>query len=280
MSAGRGINDARIGATQAPSNLDETNFGKFVEAWYTDTYFAGRLRLKAGRQYADSDFGLVANGGAFLNASYGAMPTMPLPTYPDPELGASVWAAPSSRISFGFGVYGGGWLERPFEGAAPVRKRPLAVFETKIEPFSRSASQQGAYRIGVWRQNRAACVPNYGVYAAADHWFRRTETDTHRGPGVFGQWGWTPRDRNQVSRYSGGGFVYQGLTSRRVGDTAGIGVNLVRLASGKSEMIYELFYNCRLSGAVSIQPDVQWVRHAGGEGRSAFVGGLRLVLQL
>jgi len=285
---GHSINDTRVGAVQAMSNLDEHGFGKFVEAWYADAYFGGRLQLKAGRQYADADFGLVAIGSSFLNSSYGVMPTTPMPTYPEPAWGASLWITPLRHISFGAGVFRGGFLENPSKGTLPVKKQPFTIFETKLEPFSKHSSQQGTYRFGIWQQARsawlnrdcAAPVRNHGFYAAADHWFLKSDSEDHRGPGIFGQWGWTPSNRNEIAGYAGGGFTYQGVTMRRSRDAVGFGATRVRLASAHTELVYELFYKCRLGAQVTIEPDLQWVRRAGGAGRNAVVGGLRLVIEL
>lgn len=284
---GHSINDSRVGAIQTLSNLDEHGFGKFVEAWYADAYFGGKLQLKAGRQYADADFGVVGLGSSFLNSSYGVIPTTLMPTYPEPEWGASLWIAPVRRISFGAGVYRGGFTKSSKE-TAPFRKQPFTIFETKLEPFSKQSSQQATYRFGVWQQGRsawlepdsAAPVRNHGFYAAAEHWFLKSDTEEHRGPGIFGQWGWTPSNRNEIAGYVGGGFTYEGTTVRRSRATVGFGATRVRLASAHTELVYELFYKCRLSAQVAIEPDLQWVRRASGTGPNAVLGGLRLLIEI
>ena len=126
---GQGINDRLIGAIQATSNLDEKSFAKFIETWYSDSYLQGRLRIKAGRQYADTEFGAIENAGDFLNASYGVLPTAPMPTYPDPELGVAAWAAVTRRVSLGLGVYRGGGPFR--KGVVPGVRRQIPIVPTK-----------------------------------------------------------------------------------------------------------------------------------------------------
>jgi carbohydrate-selective porin OprB len=81
---GRGMN-SRLGALQAPSNLDAETSGRIGEVWYADEYLAGKLRIKAGRQYADSEFGSIDSAADFLNAAYGVVPTAPMPTYRNPS---------------------------------------------------------------------------------------------------------------------------------------------------------------------------------------------------
>jgi porin len=73
---GRGINDSRVGAIQAPSNLDNAGFSKFTEMWYGDSYLDDRFRIKIGRQYADADFNVTENASEFLNSSYGLVPDL------------------------------------------------------------------------------------------------------------------------------------------------------------------------------------------------------------
>ncbi len=278
---GRGINEARVGAIQSPSNLEGREFGKFVEAWYTDAVWEGRLRFKAGRQYADGDFGLAAGGGAFLNSSFGLNPALPLPSYPDPQLGISIWASPLARVSLGWGAFRGG------KDAAGRREGALNVAELKLEPFSKPSSQQGAWRAGVWRRSGGARLEDarpagsYGVYAAAEHWFAGGRgAAERRGPQLFLQWGWAPPDRNEVTQYRGAGAAYEGLAARRPADSAGLAVARVRLAAGSAESVFELFYKIRLNTRVTVEPDMQWIRRPGGRGRNALVGGVRIAVEM
>jgi carbohydrate-selective porin OprB len=233
---GRGINDYVVGAAQPLSNLDSPGFARVMEAWYAGAYLDGHLEVKAGRQYADGDFGVARNAALFLNSSFGAIPTTPLPAYPDPAPGAMIRVAPSQPVAFALGVYGAG--------------------------FAIAEAQLAAGRIGLWRQ-----AGNRGVYAAADRSFGRK--------GVFAQWGWAPRGPNAITMYAGGGFVYE-----RAADAAGAAFACARLSAGKAETIYELFYRRSLGAKLALQPDLQWVRNAGGARASALAMGLRLALSL
>ena len=246
---GEGINGRLIGAIQAPSNLDEMSFAKFIETWYSDSYLQGRLRIKAGRQYADTEFGAIENGGDFLNASYGVLPTAPMPTYPDPELGVAAWAAPTNRVSLGVGVYRG----RALSGRAPFR-----VFEGRFQ-----WSQRSTWRAGWWQQ-----AGNHGAYVVAEHKFR---DEGEQNPAVFVRLGWAPAARNEVGAYAGGGLVYRGF---------GVGLSSVRPAAGNIESVCEVFYKHRFMGKIILQPDLQRVVNAGGSGRRAFAVGVRVSIQL
>jgi carbohydrate-selective porin OprB len=48
----------------------------------------------------------------------------------------------------------------------------------------------------------------------------------------------------------------------------------------KNEWFLEGFYKLRFTTFISLQPDLQWFRHPGGDGRDALVAGARLKLKL
>jgi porin len=246
---GEGINDRWIGAIQTPSNLEQRPFAKFVETWYSDSYLQGRLRIKAGRQYADSEFGAIENGADFLNASYGVLPTAPMPTYPDPELGVAAWAAPARGVSVGLGVFRGGPLAR---GAL------FKVLEGRVE-----TSRRTTFRAGWWQQ-----AANHGMYAVAEHKLRAEDEPT---PAVFVRVGWAPAPRNDVVACAGAGVVYRGF---------GAGLTSVRPVAGNIETVYEIFYKHHVGGNILLQPDVQCVWNPGGSGRRSLVAGVRVLVRL
>ena len=285
---GRSINNSRVGAFQAPSNLDSGSFSKFTELYYADSYAGDRVRIKAGRQYADSDFSVTENAAEFLNSSYGLVPTIPCPTYPTPMPGVSVWAVPARWISAGVGVYRGGTLESSSLSGARYKQGLFSIAEVNLNPYSPTSTFHGVYRVGVWQQRRGALrnddarqVRNRGVYATADHWFRRARSSGENvGPGVFVQAGWSPADRNEVTAYFGGGISWQGLIGARHEDSVGIGITQAKLSLSGRETATEVFYRWQASKKLAVQPDVQWIRRPYGSGRSAVVAGMRAVMTL
>jgi carbohydrate-selective porin OprB len=173
---GSGVNDRLVGAAQCPSNLEDHPFRKWGEVWYADAYAGGKARVRAGRQYADRDFGVVEASADFLNAAFGALPTAPMPTYPDPHLGAAAWIAPSSAVSLGAGAYAGGF----------------DVFETRTRPFARDT-----VAFGIWRKDG-----DHGMYATAEH---RFTSDAGPPCAVFARWGHAQAD---LESYAAAGIVY------------------------------------------------------------------------
>jgi carbohydrate-selective porin OprB len=65
------------------------------------------------------------------------------------------------------------------------------------------------------------------------------------------------------------GFGYF-TVSEQLGGTPGRG----------SEVFVEVFYKWRLTHFISLQPDVQYYRHPGGDGPDALLAGVRLKLKL
>jgi porin len=291
---GRGINVFGLGAVQAPSSLDNPTFTGLVEAFYSDTYLKERLSIKVGRQYADTEFDATENGGEFVNSSYGHIPTVPLPTYPYPSFGGSLWYTPTERISAGVGVYKGNYVSAQDPGdeaASPSLKEAFTIAEVQFRPLSSEAAHSTVIRLGAWQQARGAWltnqgvvtatdpVRNYGVYATADYSFGKRSAED-RAPGLFFQFGWAPADRNAMSGYLGAGIAYPGLISRRRQDSAGLGVTQVKLSSGERESIVELFYKWQVNKNVFIQPDLQWVHSPAGDGRNALLTAVRLTMTL
>jgi porin len=286
---GRSINDSRVGAIQSPSNLDSAGFNKFTEVWYGDSYLEDRIRIKIGRQYADADFNVTESASEFLNSSYGLIPTVLSPTYPTPMLGASAWTEPAKWIAMGVGVYRGGELE-PVDGTAPPAKQGLfSMAEVKLKPYSSNSAFHGVYSVGVWLQPRGAwststetrTVRNGGVYATADHWFRRTNSaGENSGPGVFLQAGWAPADRNEITGYISGGLAWRGLIPTRSNDSVGLGVTQVKLSATGRETATEIYYRWQVSKKLALQPDLQFVSRPYGTGRNAVVAGIRTVFEI
>ena len=291
---GRGINLFGLGAVQTPSSFDNPTMTKLIEAFYSDTYLKDRLTIKAGRQYADTEFDAVENGAEFVNSSYGHIPTVPLPTYPYPDFGVSAWYAPTPRISAGAGVYRGVYpsAQDPVaEAATPSRKGVFTIAEVQWKPFANPNAHYSVVRLGAWQQERGAWlaqqgtatatdpVRNYGVYGTADYSFRKQSSES-RAPGIFLQWGWAPADRNAIAGYWGTGIAYPGLIAGRKQDSAGLGVTQVCLSSGERETVMEVFYKWQANKRISVQPDLQWVNNPSGDGRNALLTAVRLAVTL
>jgi carbohydrate-selective porin OprB len=113
-----------------------------------------------------------------------------------------------------------------------------------------------------------------------------SDPDDPRGLTVILRASWARPDRTPVTRYAGGSAAWHGIGPRR-NDTVGLGAGYFRVAEplGGSpgpgdEWFVEAFYKLRLTAFFSLQSDLQWFHHPGGDGANALVAGLRVKVKL
>ncbi len=126
---------------------------------------------------------------------------------------------------------------------------------------------------------------NAGFYLVAEQELRHSSGEAGRTLAVFGRVGMANEDRNLVPFYFDTGFSFRGIFSSRVADALGIGFSYTQLsdgpaAGGGNEKVVELTYRLALGEHVSVQPDLQFIIHAGAreEAAIAVVAGLRFNL--
>jgi porin len=124
---------------------------------------------------------------------------------------------------------------------------------------------------------------DYGLYAIADQMLWRRPGTEDQGVSAFLRVGGAPSDRNLVAFYVDGGVAYKGLIDSRPDDTLALGVAQAWLSGDAraldrdrnaisgvvgplrdSETAIELTYTARLAPWWTLQPDVQYIRHPGG----------------
>jgi len=279
------------------------------EYWYEQRLFNDRLGIRIGKQDVNSDLCVVDFGLEFINSSFGLIPNVPMPTFPDPGLGVTGFFEPTDWLSVGGGIYdgdpqGGEWgFDTTFDGAGGS----FSLVELALKPRLGRRRLAGKYRVGFWfhsarleelfvepeHAEEELSVPtarifphNYGVYVAFDQMVYKEKDDPEdsQGLGMFFQFGWAPQDRNEIWRYYGVGLAYTGLLPRRDEDVFGIGLAQVRFSPrlrridkiAESETAVEFFYKAQLTDWMSLQPDLQYIVRPGGTEDNAVVAGLRL----
>ena len=288
---GRGVSEG-LGVQMPVNNLEAPDFTQLAELWYDQRFWGERLGIRIGKQDANRDFAAARFPGNFLHSSFGVLPTVPMPSFPAPGLGAVVFVDPEPWLSLRSGVYEGNpqiesvGVERALEhggsffiGSALLR-----------QDFGEQRPQAGIYSIGAWYGNRdgvranQASSENFGAFAVADLLVRLAPDDPadSRSVQAFIRVGWAPSDRNPVALYMGGGATYHGL---RGNDTLGMGAGQARFPTdaatpGHAESFLELFYKARFARWFTMQPDLQLVLTPSGADRGALVGGVRFKLKL
>ncbi|MBW2230693.1 MAG: carbohydrate porin [Deltaproteobacteria bacterium] len=300
---GQGITDDYVGDVQTISNIDAHDFTQVSEYWLEQSLFAEQLRIKLGKQDANTDFGLLDIGGDFINASFGLILTVPMPTFPEPALGAALFLQPADGMTLGAGAYdgapdgGSSGFDARFDG----ERGAFTIVELTLRTSLFSDTwHAGAYRIAAWYHSgdvekiSGAATPkvlsdNYGFYLAFEQLLFVEAGDSEEVQGLAGfvQFGWAPDDRNELPLYFGVGLLYSGALPCRDADSLGVGVaharfsdRVERLDGRDHETVVELFYKAQITPWLSLQPDLQFVANPGGQGRDALAVGLRFTIDL
>jgi len=297
------IND-QVGSGQPVTNLEARPYTQLTELFLEQTAFEARLRVRIGKQDANREFGTPRFGGNFINNNFGMFPTAPLPSYPTTGLGAIVAVQPVRWLVGKLAIYeaspeiGGLGLSTAFRAGGGYTLAGSAAVGHHLGPAARDG---GTTSVGVWR--RSADVTEVGVAPPQEPrtfgddagffiqhderiYLHPDDPDDPRGLTVILRFGWAQPDRNEVSRYAGASLAWHGVGPRH-NDTVGVGGGTFTIADplggspGRgSEWFVEAFYKLRLTNFFSLQPDLQWFRHPGGDGADAFVAGVRLKLKL
>ena len=278
---GRGITEEYVGGFQALSKIEAPSFTHIAELWYRQSFLDDRLWIKVGKQDANQDFAGIYNGEDFLNSSADYSPTIPMASYPDPDLGIALGIEPVLWFSVNFGVYNGAPdASRSLRGAFVDLSGPMVLAEPAFHYGL--AGRRGHIRAGGWFNGTETESPDeddtkthgeaYGWYLTWDQdlWKERPGDDEdEQGIGFFGQYGWAPPDRSAAEHYIGGGIRWAGMIPHRDEDAAGVGVFHVRFSdeanlAKDSETVVETFYVIRLLGCLYFQPDLQYIINPGG----------------
>ncbi|MEZ6040403.1 MAG: carbohydrate porin [Planctomycetaceae bacterium] len=296
---GRTLAGTDTGDYQFYSNIDGSprpdNVFQITEYWYEHEFLDGAVAVKLGKQDANADFAYVELGGSFINTSLGLIPTVPLPTWPNPGFGLALFASPGDLVQFKFGLYdgspsvgyqsGGRWaLSTIGDNGA------FAIAELLLTPrFGVDEELPASIRTGVWfhtgrfeNTNTGQFESgNHGIYIGYDQMLWSEGADA-QGFGGFAQFGYAPAELNSVRQHWGGGLVYRGLFSGRDDDELGLGFSSVRFSDSslRSETAVELFYQATLTPFAVIQPDIQYIASPSGNIRDALVVGLRTEIVL
>ena len=303
---GSTISERHVGDLQFLDNIEGPDRTQVSEYWYRQSLLDGKLAFKLGKMDANSDFAYVDYGQEFIHSSPGFPPNIPLPTYPDPALGAVLFIEPVEWCYLNAGVYDGAGTGNRWDWEAAFHgpDDSFTIVELGLRPTFTLGSQRlpGTYRVGGWyhsgswdllatgqepetplRRRRG----NTGVYVAIDQQLLLEQPDDdqdRQGLGMFFQFSWADSRHNEISQYYGGGFEYVGLLPTRDRDVTGIGMfhgslsgRLQSAEQRYSETAIELFHRFQVTPCLVVKPDLQYiVNPGGGDTRDALVAGVRV----
>lgn len=269
--AGGNGSDEILEDLQGYSNINAGEGTHLFELWMEQTLRNGKIRFKAGRIDANTEFAFVENGGAFLNSSMGYSPAIgSMPTYPFPRSGAAMFLRPKSW----YYVSEGAFQDNPrgsmslSEGGIRWKLKGLAGriaygywFHTQLYEAKQDETHQGAQ----------------GNYAVVEHEFwnlGESPNGAARGIAGFLQYGEGDPWSTEMDRHVGFGAQWRGPWSGRPIDVAGIGASMVHLVPSDDpslpprldhERNYEGFYRAQVNRWLSLTFDGQLINRPHGD---------------
>jgi porin len=273
----------QLGDFQGFSNIDAEARNDIFELWFQQTLLGDKIRLKAGKTDANSEFAFAENAADFLNSSMGYSPTIvDFPTYPFGRMGINVFAYPRNHVYGGFG-----WYDLEGRGS-------LFIAEGGKRWASGSAARQGRLGAGIWdntasheRFDGQTQEGTRGFYLVLDQalWAQDPGAEDSRTIRSFFQYGHADAKLSEAAHHIGGGMEWTGAIPQRKSDAVGVGATLVRLSQEPgagfdcaSELALETFYKLSIRPWMQIAPDFQYIRHPGGSAarQNSVVGTVRL----
>ena len=293
---GRGIDVAAADVSLPISTIDARNFAQVSEYGIKQRLWNNAVQFIVGKQDVNTIFCVNDYGSNLVNPSYALPPTVPMPTFPAPALGASVIAAPWKALSLGLGFYegapriGGSGFDTFFDSSRGY----FSVVEATWKPgLGEDHRLSGDYCIGFWYHTgrlagqgtgAATFNGNYGFYLQMNQALYKKKGDdpSDQGLGAFLQLGWAPKERNAITGYVGAGLQYQGILPNRPADILGLGMSHTWLSEGNRAtplVSLELFYIVQIFPWLGIQPDVQYFYMTRSEQRSGLAAGCRWLVK-
>ncbi|HZT87484.1 MAG TPA: carbohydrate porin [Stellaceae bacterium] len=174
----------------------------------------------------------------------------------------------------------------------------LAEAEYDANAGKNAAGLPGAYKLGGWRETGAFADQlsgaldrsgDWGVYGIVDQMIWRRAGTEDQGVSVFVRLGGAPSDRNLVSFYADGGIGFKAPFAERPGDVLTLGAAYGRISGDAAladrlagpptpvrdhEALIELSYAAAIKPGWTLQPDLQYVIHPGGNVLAPNGGGV------
>ncbi|MEN9840689.1 MAG: Porin precursor, partial [Verrucomicrobiota bacterium] len=283
---GRGPTERFLGDFLAVSNSEAYQHARMYEWWTEAT--RGEWSVRAGALLADAEFAGTTPGGALINSGFGwpaflsANTVNTGPAFYAAALGTRL-AYEGETTTWKLGVYDGDSFDSAAGDDRPNRhglsyelggrQGAFVISELNFAP-GESANR---YQVGAWAHTAeftefasgGTRSGNWGVYAALE---RTLAGKTGEAGNVEAHLraGWAPEDRNTVAWAVDSAVAATGLFAARPADVTALGVVHARLSDDLGlgsayEQTFELSHTFVVNEYISIQPDLQLVRHPGAD---------------
>ena len=305
------ISADNVGDIQGVDNIEADNALRLYELWIAKQWHNGAFGFKLGFTDLNVDFdtqqvaALFVNSSDGIGAEFGRSGLNGPSVYPVTTLALSGFAKPSDAWTLRAGLFNGvaGSPEHPGDFVAlHISARNGALIVLQAEHASDSGIRT---ELGGWTYtadfntldlvddmgNPLRAARMRGLYGLIEGPITSSNSG---GPSLSGwlRLGLGDPVVERISGYAGLGLVATGLVKGRAEDQSGIAINhAVVDATGvplnakpikRAETAIELTYRVQARDWLSVQPDLQYVRHPDGDPSiaSALVLGVRLNLNL
>ena len=296
----------------AVSELEAERSFRFYQIYLEQRFLEGRLLAKAGQLALDEDFMVSVSTQVFRNAAFGDFisnsETASAAVYPLAAPGLYLEAQPLSGWRLRLGVYSGDPGEDEKDNIGfdwSISSHAGATIFGEIETAQSPFGLTGSYSLGAMIQTGS--VDNfeaggqsdgvYVLYAMIDQTLmeigRAKSATRSKLSGFLRILLPTQRDRTAIDWHLNGGLVLDGPIPGRDEDAAALGfsfqefshdyLNRVRgggLRVTSSELMLELTYRARITGWLTLQPDLQYFVDPHFGRSDALVLGLSVVIDL
>jgi porin len=279
---GHGPTDQFLSDDMGASNSEAYESLRLYEWWGQAT--AGAWSVRLGALLADAEFCGTTPGGSLINSAFGwpafisANTTNAGPAYYAAALGARL-AFTGETTTWKLGVYDGDSFDAPDGSDRPNRHGTHYEIDNDQGAFIISelnwapTNSAFRYQVGAWIHTAdfddtdgtaARRSGNYGSYAALE---RTLAGKTGEAGNIEAhvRAGFAPEDRNRFGWTLDTGVAAIGLLPGRDADTLAVGFVHADRATNVDgedfEQVYELSYTVVLNDHLSLQPDLQYIRH-------------------
>ena len=219
---GKNPSDSRVGDWQWMSWIStDRRRAQVSEFWYRHSFLEDSFWIKLGKMEANTEFNAIDYSLDFIHSSAALNPTIPIPSYPDQDWGLVAGIEPSEHFAVNAGIYQGDLNgSRSIGNTLGNLRGPMLI----VEPSFRYEINglPGKVNIGTWwngrafdayhrnRPNRTTYGSSYGFYGFIQQllWKENpADAECAQGVGIYGQYGWVPKNRSEIDDFIGGGMT-------------------------------------------------------------------------
>jgi porin len=252
---------------------------KLYDAWFEQRIFNDQASVLLGIHDLNSEFYVTDTASSFLHPAFGVGTDLSQSGIMGPSIFPYATTAlrlkfePTSHLRLQSAAFNAvaGDPEHPSQSNYSVNAANGLLIISEVA-YADAGDAPYKYGLGYWKFTKSAESPRSGFYLLA-------EQAILPNVNLFVRFGAADR-RPEVKYNLSGGIVSDAIWASRPNDRAGLGVT--HAASSEhgvpGETAYELFYRIAIHAGLYLQPDLQFVQHAGFSPQSstACAGSLRL----